>query len=107
MINGTDVFVIGGGPAGLAAAIAARRRGFQVVIADGNKPPIDKACGEGLLPDSLAAAAALGVTMPARATHAFAGVCFVRGAVRAEAKFRGAGALGGASPRQACSCPSR
>ncbi|MGH9469745.1 MAG: NAD(P)-binding protein, partial [Terriglobia bacterium] len=41
---------MGGGPAGLAAAIAARRKGFHVVVADGGCPPIDKACGEGLLP---------------------------------------------------------
>ena len=53
--NSTDVFVIGGGPAGLAAAIAARQRGFDVLVADGAEPPIDKACGEGLLPDGLAA----------------------------------------------------
>jgi flavin-dependent dehydrogenase len=61
MVNGTDVFVIGGGPAGLAAAIAARHRGFHVVVADGNKPPIDKPCGEGLMPDSIAALQQLGV----------------------------------------------
>ena len=30
----TDVFVVGGGPAGLAAAIAARLKGFDVVVAD-------------------------------------------------------------------------
>jgi len=35
------------GPAGLAAAIAARMKGFDVTVADGAKPPIDKACGEG------------------------------------------------------------
>ncbi len=57
----TDVFVIGGGPAGLAAAIAARKRGFEVVVADSAQPPIDKACGEGLMPDGVAALARLGV----------------------------------------------
>ena len=31
----TDVFVIGGGPAGLAAAIAASRQGLRVVVSDG------------------------------------------------------------------------
>ena len=35
MTEQTDVFVIGGGPAGLAAAIAARKKGFRVVVADG------------------------------------------------------------------------
>jgi len=42
MLQRTDVFIIGGGPAGLAAAIAARERGFDVVVADGAEPPIDK-----------------------------------------------------------------
>jgi len=41
----TDVFVVGGGPAGLALAIAARQRGLSVVVADGANPPIDKTCG--------------------------------------------------------------
>jgi flavin-dependent dehydrogenase len=43
----TDVFIIGGGPAGLAAAIAAREKGCKVAVADCTRPPIDKACGEG------------------------------------------------------------
>ena len=51
MVKSTDIFVIGGGPAGLATAIAARQRGFDVVVADGAQPPIDKPCGEGLMPD--------------------------------------------------------
>jgi flavin-dependent dehydrogenase len=46
----TDVFVIGGGPAGLAAALAVRQIGLDVIIADRAQPPIDKACGEVLCP---------------------------------------------------------
>ena len=61
MVEETDVFVIGGGPAGLAAAIAACRKGFRVTVADGAEPPIDKACGEGLLPDTATALRELGV----------------------------------------------
>jgi 2-polyprenyl-6-methoxyphenol hydroxylase-like FAD-dependent oxidoreductase len=40
MDHETDVFIIGGGPAGLAAAIAASRKGFSVTVADGAEPPI-------------------------------------------------------------------
>src|ERR1700730_7455326 len=31
----TDIFVVGGGPAGLAVAIAASQSGFRVMVADG------------------------------------------------------------------------
>src|SRR6266851_1684918 len=57
-----DVLIVGGGPAGLASAIAAARQGLHVEVIDAMKPPIDKACGEGLMPDSLEALAAIGVT---------------------------------------------
>ncbi len=61
-----DVLVVGGGPAGLAAAIALRQRGIDVLLADALVPPIDKACGEGIMPDSRRELARLGVD-PARA----------------------------------------
>lgn len=75
----TDVLVVGGGPAGLAAALAARQRGFTVLLADLSRPPIDKACGEGLMPDSLAALAKLGVTLEAVPTGTFRGIRFIGG----------------------------
>jgi menaquinone-9 beta-reductase len=55
-----DVLIVGGGPAGLAAAIASAREGLHVEVIDAMKPPIDKACGEGLMPDSLESLGALG-----------------------------------------------
>lgn len=85
--------MIGGGPAGLAAAIAARQRGFKVLVADGSRPPIDKACGEGLLPDGLAALEQLGVHIPATVGHPFNGIRFLSESLSTEARFpdRGAG----------------
>jgi len=83
----TDVFVIGGGPAGLAAAIAARQRGFEVLVADGGQPPIDKACGEGLLPDGRAALERLGIQVPVADSHLFRGVRFLSSGLSADALF--------------------
>ncbi len=87
--DSTDVFVIGGGPAGLAAAIAARERGFQALVADGAQPPIDKACGEGLLPDGRAALERLGIHVPLADALPFRGIRFVSNSLSAEARFPG------------------
>jgi len=83
----TDVLVIGGGPAGLAAAIAARRHGFRVILADPAHPPIDKACGEGLMPDALSALVALGVPVPAETGLPFRGIRFIDGEISVDARF--------------------
>jgi len=56
----------------LATAIAARQRG-DVVVADGAKPPIDKSCGEGLMPDGRAALEKLGIGIPAGIAYPFRG----------------------------------
>jgi flavin-dependent dehydrogenase len=75
-----DVCIAGGGPAGLAAALALRRQGFRVTVVDCAAPPIDKACGEGLLPDSLVALKSLGVELDAGAGQPFRGLRFIDGA---------------------------
>lgn len=83
----TDVFVVGGGPAGLAAAIAARRKGFTVTLADGAEPPIDKPCGEGMLPETRAALRELGVELPPGAGYRFRGIRFVQAGIQVAADF--------------------
>jgi menaquinone-9 beta-reductase len=94
MIEQTDVFVIGGGPAGLAAAIAARRKGFRVVVADGAQWPIEKACGEGLMPDSVAALRELGVSIGANDGQVMRGVRFVGRESEVAARFPADCAIG-------------
>ena len=83
----TDVFIAGGGPAGLAAAIAARAKGLRVMVADPAEPPVDKACGEGLPPDSLAALRALGIGFDPDLSAPIAGIRFVGCKASVQASF--------------------
>lgn len=87
MRHGTDVLVIGGGPAGSAAAIAARRKGLSVTVADGVRPPIDKPCGEGLLPGTRAALCELGIKISPNDGQIFRRIRFIDGSISAEAQF--------------------
>jgi geranylgeranyl reductase family protein len=57
-----DVAVIGAGPAGASAAMAACRAGASVVLVDRSDFPRDKACGDGIAPHALDVLRGLGVT---------------------------------------------
>jgi menaquinone-9 beta-reductase len=59
----SDVLVVGAGPAGLATAIAAAVKGLRVVVADARRPPINKPCGEGLLPEAVEALRSIGIEL--------------------------------------------
>ncbi|MET9646305.1 NAD(P)/FAD-dependent oxidoreductase [Streptomyces syringium] len=80
-----DVLVSGGGPAGLAAAIHTALRGMEAVVIEPREPPVDKACGEGIMPSGVAALRALGLDVPG---HPLRGIRYVDGDHRAEAEFR-------------------
>lgn len=90
----TEILVIGGGPAGLAAAIAARKKGFEVTVADGAKPPIDKACGEGLMPNTVTALRELGIAIHPSDGQIFRGLRFLDGSTETEASFPGMAGVG-------------
>ncbi|UGQ12925.1 NAD(P)/FAD-dependent oxidoreductase [Yinghuangia sp. ASG 101] len=86
-----DILVVGGGPAGLATALHAARAGFLVAVAEPRPAPVDKACGEGLMPGGVRALHALGVHPPGQP---FAGIRYVRDDRVADARFRAGHGLG-------------
>ena len=56
-----EALVVGGGPAGLATAIGLVRRGVAARVIERRTAPLDKACGEGIMPAGVRALEALGV----------------------------------------------
>ncbi len=80
-----DLVVAGGGPVGLAVALHAARAGLDVVVREPRTGPVDKACGEGLMPGALSRLAALGVD-PSGVD--LGGICYLDPGHRAVARFR-------------------
>ncbi|BBY24999.1 NAD(P)/FAD-dependent oxidoreductase [Mycobacterium stomatepiae] len=85
MAYDADLLIVGGGPGGLATALQARRHGLSVIVAEPREDPIDKACGEGLMPGGLAELTSLGVDP---AGMPFRGIAYLDEQRRAEALFR-------------------
>ncbi len=71
-----DVVIAGGGPAGLSTGIVCARNGLRTLLCDKQAFPIDKACGEGIMPTGVAHLEALGVReyLDEARTHLFRGV---------------------------------
>jgi flavin-dependent dehydrogenase len=80
-----DLLIVGGGPGGLATALHARRLGLSVIVAEPREGPIDKACGEGLMPAGLAELTSLGVDP---AGMPFRGIAYLSEQRHAQARFR-------------------
>jgi flavin-dependent dehydrogenase len=88
-----EVIVVGAGPAGIVAAIAARRVDLQVIVLDARMPPIDKPCGEGILPQGVAALRRLGISLPRESAFPFRGIRFLDENHSERADFAGATGL--------------
>src|SRR6188472_2888264 len=80
-----DLVVAGGGPVGLATALYAARAGLDVEVREPRPGPVDKACGEGLMPGAVADLATLGVDPDG---HRLAGIRYLGGGHTAQAPFR-------------------
>ncbi|WP_182874519.1 NAD(P)/FAD-dependent oxidoreductase [Microbispora sp. H10670] len=91
-----DVLVAGGGPAGLATAIHAALAGLETVVVEPRAVPVDKACGEGLMPTGVAALAGLGIDLGIALPESrpFLGIRYVDGRHRVQAEFRDGAGLG-------------
>jgi len=86
-----DLAIAGGGPVGLATAIFAARAGMRATVLEARREPVDKACGEGIMPRGAALLRALGVELSGRP---FEGIRFLSRGVIAEGRFPGEPGLG-------------
>jgi flavin-dependent dehydrogenase len=79
-----DLLVAGGGPVGLATALYAAHAGLTVAVVEPRTGPIDKACGEGLMPGAVDALADLGVRVNGQPLR---GIRYTDGRRNAQAVF--------------------
>jgi flavin-dependent dehydrogenase len=92
-----DVAIVGGGPAGLAVAIHAARRGLSTLVFERQATPVDKACGEGLLSPGLRELEELGARayLTAEDCSPIVGIRYLQeDGARVEARLPAPGGLG-------------
>lgn len=86
-----DLVVAGGGPGGLATGIHAAKAGLDVVVVERRPGPIDKACGEGLMPHTVKQLEKIGVSPHGKA---FRGITYLDSTRSVRANFRSGEGLG-------------
>ncbi|MGD8602377.1 MAG: NAD(P)/FAD-dependent oxidoreductase [Gemmatimonadota bacterium] len=86
--------ILGGGPVGLATAIYSRLHGLSCAVFDRRSLPLDKACGEGLLPRGVDHLENMGVTISGLRCAPLLGIRWVAGDVAADGFFSRRSGLG-------------
>lgn len=84
-----DIVVIGGGPAGAAAAMRAARAGVTVTVFEKGPRGRDKVCGDGLTPRAVAALEELKIDLDG--VHRIDGLRMIAGKTRRELQWPGTG----------------
>ena len=84
-----DLIVIGGGPAGAAAAMRAARGGASVLVFEKGPRGRDKVCGDGLTPRAVAALEELKISLDG--VHRIDGLRMIAGGTRRELDWPGTG----------------
>ena len=82
-----DVLVVGGRPSGLTAAIVCAQAGLSVLLIEKKKLPVDKACGEGLMPVGWQVLEELQVKIPEGLRTPFLGIHYFNNGIEALADF--------------------
>ena len=85
-----DVIIVGGGPVGLSAGIQFARKNIRTLIIEKKSFPLDKACGEGIMPTGKKILENLGIIQKLDAQHCypFKGICYFSAAgTSAQANF--------------------
>lgn len=83
-----DLLVVGAGPVGLATAILAAAAGLRARVLERRRAPLDKPCGEGIMPSGVRALAAMGVELDPQSSAPFVGIRYLDGPRVAMARFR-------------------
>ncbi len=90
-----DALIVGGGPAGLSAAIVLAGAGLRPLVCERRRFPIDKACGEGIMPTGVVHLERLGALrhLAKESTAPFLGIRYhsPRGCIAAAAFAEGPG----------------
>ena len=90
-MSDADLAVVGAGPAGLATALYAARAGLRTVVFEPRAVPIDKACGEGVMPGAVRRLKALGVEVDG---YQLRGIRYLNGRNSVDAEFTSGPGLG-------------
>jgi flavin-dependent dehydrogenase len=80
-----DLLIAGAGPVGLVTAIHAAQAGLEVAVIEPRSGTIDKACGEGLMPQTLDHLRSIGVDAPGRD---FVGIRYISDGKSVDARFK-------------------